>query len=141
MKYCYHCGRISAGDALFCNSCGRSFDKKFCPRLHPNPRSAEICSRCGSRELSTPQPKVSFGWRILEWLTRMALGAALVLLGLFLVYEVLKAALGTPVVQSGLILIGLLLLVLVWMWSKLPEWFRKFIRRRLRRRKTRHEEE
>lgn len=66
MRYCYHCGRITPGDPLFCNVCGRSFDRKLCPRLHPNPRSAEICSRCGSRELSTPQPKVGLEWRFLE---------------------------------------------------------------------------
>src|SRR5215470_5628912 len=135
MKYCYHCGRVSAGDPFFCNTCGRSFDKKLCPRLHPNPRSAEICSRCGSRELSTPQPKVSFGWRVLEWLTKMALGAVLMLLGMFLVYEFIAEALGSPVVQGGLVLIVLLFTVLVWTWGKLPEFFRKFIRNQLRKRR------
>src|SRR4051794_25260525 len=111
MKHCYSCGRISAGDPLFCNSCGKSFDRKLCPRLHPNPRSAEICSRCGSRELSTPQPKVFFGWRILEWLARMAIGALLIVLALLLVYEVLSELLGSPVVQSGLVLlIGMFLI-------------------------------
>ncbi len=28
------------------------------PARHPNPRNAEICSQCGSRELSTPHPHV-----------------------------------------------------------------------------------
>src|SRR5437764_656338 len=103
MNYCYNCGRINPGDPLFCNTCGRSFDRKLCPRLHPNPRSAEICSRCGSRELSTPQPKVSFSWRMLELLTRMCVGAALGFLALLLVYEVFSELLGSPVVQSGLV--------------------------------------
>ena len=141
MKHCYHCGRITAGEPLFCNSCGRSFDKKLCPRHHLNPRSAEVCSKCGSRELSTPQPKVSFGWRIVEWLARMLLGVLLVLLSIFLVYEVLKELLAMEVVQSGLLLLGLLIAVLWWLWSKLPEWFRKLIRRQLRRRKEHHEQE
>lgn len=141
MKHCYNCGRITAGDPLFCNTCGRSFDHKLCPRLHVNSRSADICSRCGSRELSTPQPKVSFGWRILEWLARMGLGAILGLLGLVFVYEFLTAALGVPAVQNGLIVLGCLIAALAWMWSKLPEWFRKFVRNRLRRRRDRHAEE
>src|ERR1700682_2117455 len=105
MKHCYHCGRIAVGEPLFCNTCGRSFDRKLCPRLHPNPRSAEICSRCGSRELSTPPPKVSLGWRGIEWLTRISLGAFLVLLSVFLVYEVLATALATQAVQEGLLLL------------------------------------
>jgi hypothetical protein len=58
MKYCFNCNRITSGEPLFCNFCGRSYDVKLCPRKHPNPRSAQACSQCGSRELSTPQPKV-----------------------------------------------------------------------------------
>lgn len=141
MKYCYHCGRISAGDPLFCNTCGRSFDKKLCPRLHPNPRSAEICSRCGSRELSTPQPKVSFGWRILEFFARMALGAFLMIFGILLLYEFVADALGSPAVQGGLVVIFLCFIVLAWMWGKLPEFMRTFIRKQLRKRRERHERE
>lgn len=141
MKHCFNCGRISAGDPLFCNTCGRSFDKKLCPRHHPNPRSAEICSRCGSRELSTPQPKVSLGWKCLEWVARMSLGAVLVILAIWFAYELLAALLGSPVVQSGLVLMGMLLIVLAWIWGKLPEWFRKFVRRQLHKRRNRHGEE
>jgi len=141
MKHCYNCGRITAGDPLFCNTCGRSFDRKLCPRLHVNPRSADICSRCGSRDLSLPQPKVSFLWRLLEWLARLGLGVVLLLFGLVFVYELLTAALGDPAVQNGLIVLGLLIAALVWMWSKLPEWFRKFVRNRLRRKRDRHAEE
>jgi hypothetical protein len=141
MKYCYQCSRISPGDPLFCNSCGRSFDKKLCPRHHPNPRSAEICSRCGSRELSTPQPKVSFGWKILEWFARMSLGGVLIVLAIWFAYELLAELLGSPVVESGLVLLGILLFILAWIWGKLPEWFRKFVRRQLHKRRNRHEAE
>ena len=63
MKYCYHCGHMTAGEPLFCDHCGRSYDVKLCPRLHPNPRGAEVCSQCGSRELSTPQPKIPMSWQ------------------------------------------------------------------------------
>jgi RNA polymerase subunit RPABC4/transcription elongation factor Spt4 len=141
MKHCYHCGRITTGDPLFCNTCGRSFDKKLCPRLHPNPRSAEICSRCGSRELSVPQPKISLGWRLLEWLMRMFLGVVLLVLILALVFEFLTTLLGTQSGQSGVILLVFLLALLAWIWGKLPEWIRKFIRKRFTKRRGRHEEE
>src|SRR5580692_7514665 len=58
MRYCNHCHRITTGEPVYCNFCGRSYDFKLCPRHHPNPRSAEVCAQCGSRELSTPHPKV-----------------------------------------------------------------------------------
>jgi RNA polymerase subunit RPABC4/transcription elongation factor Spt4 len=142
MRHCLNCGRITAGDPLFCNVCGRSFDKKLCPRLHVNPRNSDICSRCGSRDLSTPQPKVSVVWRFLEWLVRMALTALLGFFGLVFAYDLLAFLLGTRAVQNALIWLGCLLAVLLWLWSKLPHWFRKFIRRRLRRKKEdRHAEE
>src|SRR5438552_3410484 len=74
MKYCYQCGRITAGEPVFCQSCGRSFDVKLCSRLHVNPRYAEVCSHCGSRELSTPQPKVPFSWKVLGFVLRITTG-------------------------------------------------------------------
>ena len=65
MKYCYNCNRVTIGEPLFCNFCGRSYNIKLCPKLHVNPRYAEACSHCGIRELSTPQPKVPFWATIL----------------------------------------------------------------------------
>src|SRR5581483_10332477 len=58
MRYCNQCHRITAGEPLFCNFCGRSYDLKLCPHRHPNPRTAEVCSQCGSRDLSVPHPRV-----------------------------------------------------------------------------------
>ena len=49
MKYCYQCGRITTGKPLYCNSCGRSYDVKLCPRAHANPRSAEVYNIGGGR--------------------------------------------------------------------------------------------
>ena len=57
MRLCFNCHRITTGEPLFCNHCGRSYDVKLCNRLHPNSRNAEVCSECGSRELSIPQPR------------------------------------------------------------------------------------
>ena len=77
MKYCYQCGRMTDGEPLFCNHCGRSYDVKLCPRLHANPRGAEVCARCGSRELSTPQPKIPMIWRLLAIMVRLGIGLVL----------------------------------------------------------------
>jgi hypothetical protein len=135
MKFCYQCGRVTAGEPIFCGSCGRSFDVKLCPRLHQNPRYAEVCSRCGNRELSTPQPRVPFGWKILEFLVRVFLGVALVLVSI----AVLLALLRRPEVQAGLIIIAIPLGVLWWLWSLLPEWFRKLIHKSIRRKERERE--
>jgi hypothetical protein len=58
MRYCHSCHRLTAGKPLFCSNCGCTYQIKLCPRLHVNPRAAQICSECGSRDLSTPQPKI-----------------------------------------------------------------------------------
>lgn len=135
MKYCYECGRMTPGEPLFCNFCGRSYDVKLCPSKHPNPRIAEICSQCGSRDFSTPQPKVSLWWKFLTWLTRTLLG---LLLGCLTVLLILTALL-RPEVQNALLGLGILLAVLWWMWSQLPTWFRKLVRKAFERKRRREE--
>jgi hypothetical protein len=135
MKYCYECGRMTPGNSLYCNYCGRSYDLKLCSRHHPNPRIAEICSQCGSRELSTPQPKVSVWWRILEWLTRMFIGAFLMFLSVILLFEFLKAVLQSSVGQAAVVVLAILLGVLWWLWTLLPDWFRKLVKRSFERRR------
>jgi hypothetical protein len=124
MKYCYQCGRMTAGEPLFCNHCGRSYDVKLCPRQHVNPRSAECCSQCGSRELSTPQPKIPMYLRLLALLARLGLGLLLFYASL----SVAVALLRDPRIQQSLIVFALLLVVLWILWSKLPDWFREAIR-------------
>jgi hypothetical protein len=126
---------MTPGDPLYCNFCGRSYDLKLCPRHHPNPRIAELCSQCGSRELSTPQPRVSVWWRILEWLTRMFVGAFLVFLSVILLFEFLKAVLQSPEGQGAVVVLAILLGVLWWLWTLLPDWFRKFVKRSFERRR------
>ena len=124
MTYCYNCGHMTAGEPLFCGKCGRTYDVKLCPRLHPNPRNAEVCSKCGSRELSTPQPKIPMSLKLLAILVRLGLG-------LLLFYGTVRlgiALLQTAQVQKALVAIGMLLGCLWWMWSKLPDWFQEAIR-------------
>jgi hypothetical protein len=70
-----------------------------------NPRSAEVCSQCGSRDLSTPQPKISFWWKVIEFLAKVFLGVALA----YISVAVLVALLQEPQVQSGLVILGILI--------------------------------
>lgn len=130
---------MTPGDPLYCNFCGRSYDVKLCPRHHPNPRIAEMCSQCGSRDLSTPQPKVSVWWRILEWLTRMFVGAFLVFLSMALLFEFLKVVLQSPEGKAAVFMLAILLGVLWWLWTLLPDWFRKLVKRSFERRRQRDE--
>jgi hypothetical protein len=124
MKYCYQCGRMTDGEPLFCNHCGRSYDVKLCPRLHPNPRGAEVCSKCGSRELSIPQPMIPMSWRLLALLVRLGLGLLLFYATLSLVIVLIR----TPEVRRALIGLGMLLGSFWWVWSRLPDWFQELIR-------------
>jgi hypothetical protein len=124
MKYCYQCGKMTAGEPLFCATCGRTYDVKLCPRQHVNPRGAEVCSQCGSRELSTPQPKIPMSLRLLALLARLGLGLLLFYASLSLVIALIR----TPEVQRALVAFGVLLAVLWWLWSKLPDWFQEAIR-------------
>jgi len=139
MKYCYQCGKLNSRQSLFCNRCGSSFDVKLCPRLHANSRYAEVCSQCGSHELSTPQPKVSFLWHVLEFLIRIVLGALLVWVSLVILVAAIQELLARSEVQSALVLLGLLLGGLWFLWGLLPLWLRKVIRRLITRKDENHE--
>jgi hypothetical protein len=129
MNYCYNCGHITPGEPSYCNHCGRSYDVKLCPRAHPNPRSAEVCSKCGSRELSTPQPKVPAMWKLLAILVRLGLGLLLLYLSLGFLVALAK----TTQFQQALVCIGFALVGLWLLWSKLPEWLQDLIRSAARR--------
>jgi DNA-directed RNA polymerase subunit RPC12/RpoP len=126
---------MTAGKALFCGTCGRSYDVKLCPRLHQNPRGAEVCSKCGSRELSTPQPKIPMGWRLLAILVRLGIGIMLFYASLCLVIALIR----TPEVQRALVALGVLLSGLWWLWSKLPDWFQELIRALWKRKEDKDE--
>lgn len=132
MKYCYQCGHMTDGEPMFCNSCGRSYDVKLCPRLHQNPRGAEVCSQCGSRELSTPQPKIPMSWRLLAIVARLGIGLLLFYVSLTLLIDLLR----TPAFQQLLVLVGLLLGGLWWLYSKLPDWLQELLRSLWRRKEN-----
>ena len=129
MKFCYQCGRASAGEPLFCSKCGRSYDVRLCPRLHRNSRFAKVCSQCGSRELSQAEPAVSMWWKVLEFLAKAVFGVLLV----YLTLAGFVALIRMREVQIGLMAFGIFVGVLWWLWTLLPEWFRKLVIRSLKR--------
>jgi RNA polymerase subunit RPABC4/transcription elongation factor Spt4 len=124
MKYCYQCGHMTEGEPHFCNHCGRSYDVKLCPRLHANPRGAEVCARCGSRELSTPQPKIPVIWRLLAIVVRLGIGLVLFSASLWLVIALIR----TTASREALVSLSALLAALWLLWTKLPDWLQELIR-------------
>ena len=129
MRYCTNCHRITAGDPLFCNVCGQSYNIKFCPRLHPNPRAAQVCSQCGSRELSTPQPKPGLGTLPLLLLVRILPGIALFLATIALIFALVQAAISAQELIVPLLIRAGILLAVVWIvYLMLPGFLRHAIR-------------
>jgi DNA-directed RNA polymerase subunit RPC12/RpoP len=124
MKYCYQCGKMTPGDPLYCSTCGRTYDVKLCPRQHVNPRGVDVCSKCGSRDLSTPQPKVPMSLRLLALLVRLGLGVLLFYASLCLLIALLR----TREFQHLLVFLGMILAGLWWVFSKLPDWFQEALR-------------
>jgi hypothetical protein len=124
MKYCNQCGKMTAGEPLYCSHCGRTYDVRLCPRQHVSPRGAQVCSKCGSRELSTPQPKIPAILQLLALLARLVLG----LLLFYATLELLIALVRSAAVQHLLVACGILLAMLWTLWMKLPDWSREALR-------------
>jgi RNA polymerase subunit RPABC4/transcription elongation factor Spt4 len=140
MKYCTFCHRLTPGDPLFCNTCGRSYDVKLCPRLHVNPRAAQVCSLCGSREMSTPQPRPSFWRGLLVRLLALVPGVVLLALSLLLLLAFIQTLLTDQQVQGQLVALALLVSVLWFVYMRLPRFVRSGIRqagKRVFKRRTR----
>jgi len=128
MRYCSQCKRVTAGDPLYCNHCGATYDAKLCPARHLNPRNAEVCAQCGSRDLSTPAPRLAlwlrpvifvlvllpgFCWRCCwYWSPRPSCSRS------------------PPMVRSKADLVALLLLlaILWWIYIHLPKFTQKALR-------------
>ena len=131
MKYCFNCNRTTAATPLFCNHCGATYDLKLCPRLHPNPRWAEVCSQCGSRDLSTPQPKVPLWAKVLLRVTPIAFGALVAIISVFFLVDLLQPFARHPDLLFALTIV----LSLLWsLWSEVPNFTRRFIYQSIKRR-------
>lgn len=134
-RYCFNCDRITVGEPLFCNHCGRSYSVKLCPRLHSNPRGAEACSQCGSRDLSTPQPRVPLWVPILEFLIRIAPGVVLTAFTIGVTALFIVELARRPQMLAAVVLLLISLGFLWWVWSQLPVWFRRAVHGLLIRRR------
>jgi hypothetical protein len=134
VKYCYNCGRITVGEPLFCNFCGRSYDVKLCPKLHRNPRGTRVCSNCGSTELSTPQPRVPFWARIVLFLVTLIPGIVISIISIGLIIFFFDRFLFSRNVLVGFVATGFVLGPLWWGWSEIPRYSRKTIHRWLQNR-------
>jgi DNA-directed RNA polymerase subunit RPC12/RpoP len=135
MKYCYECNRITPGEPLYCNTCGHSYNVKLCPHRHQNPRTAQACSQCGSRDLSKPQPRVPLWAPILEFVLSCVPGLLLVIGSVTAIVLVIQALIQNPSVLGTLAVPIIMLLILWWLWAQIPRWFREAIYRLLKRRR------
>lgn len=134
MRYCNRCRHITAGeDPLFCNHCGSSYDAKVCPARHVNPRTAEVCSECGSRDLSIPAPPLTFAVRILLRAVTIVPGVILVFLSALLLVGFAQAILTNEQVQLQLLVLTLLVGLLWFVYSQMPAFLKRLLRSSWRR--------
>ena len=134
MKFCYSCGRSTGGRPLYCGSCGRSYDIKLCPSRHGNPRWADTCSRCGSRNLSQPQRRIPVLWRIVAVAVLAVSAVPLLVASFVLAITTWKYLAEREVPFAGLVALGVFLAALWAAWGTLPHAARRAIRRLLKRR-------
>jgi hypothetical protein len=133
MKLCYSCGRVTAGLPSYCHYCGKTYNVRLCSRGHINSRSANVCSQCGSKELSTPQRKIPWLLKPLIFLLSHLVGIVLIFsLIAFLVFFVYKLFID-PNGLLPLMCLGLLLGFLFFLWMMLPNFIRTPIRWLFRR--------
>jgi RNA polymerase subunit RPABC4/transcription elongation factor Spt4 len=140
MRYCYNCNRVTVGEPLFCNFCGRSYNIKLCRKLHVNPRNAEACSRCGSRDLSTPQPKVPYWATFLLVVVSFISGLFLAVFSVIAIRLFIKHLLNSPDVLLALAVLQMVLGMLWWGWAEIPLLFREKVHKMLQRRNKREDQ-
>jgi hypothetical protein len=141
MRYCVSCKRLTAGEPLFCNHCGATYDVRLCPRLHVNPRGARICSQCGASELTTAQPSRSIRTRLAHALLSRLPGALLLLASIWIFVEMLSELLTNYDLQARTLAALLMLALAWWAYTQLPSPIRRAVAglvRRLSRRGDGH---
>jgi RNA polymerase subunit RPABC4/transcription elongation factor Spt4 len=133
MRYCFHCSRITVGQPQFCNFCGRTYDSKLCPRLHDNPREAQVCNQCGSRDLTLPQPKLALWIRPLLFLFSLLPGVALLILTIGYLFLYIYIWFTDPSRMLAVLMLGLVVGMLWLLYMEMPRFMRRAVRRRMRR--------
>jgi RNA polymerase subunit RPABC4/transcription elongation factor Spt4 len=139
MRYCHNCHKITTGEALFCHSCGFTYDAKLCPSRHINPRWATVCSQCGSRDLSTPAPPMPWWLRPLLLSVSLVPGVLLALLLILVVVAVVREVMANQAIQGQLVALALILALLWWLYLQLPHFIQNMFRSLWRKsKKDRH---
>jgi RNA polymerase subunit RPABC4/transcription elongation factor Spt4 len=128
MRYCPQCHRLTTGEPLYCNHCGATYDAKLCPARHLNPRNAEVCAQCGSRDLTTPAPRLALWLRPVLFGLSLLPGIILALLLVMVAVGILNGLVTSARLQGQLVVLFLLLAFLWWIYIRLP----KFIQNALR---------
>lgn len=136
MKYCHHCHHITAGQPLYCDHCGRSYDVKLCPSRHPNLRTAIVCSKCGSRDLSTPQPHMPLWFVPAVFFLSLFPALVLFLMSMLLVWAVIRALLTDQRQLEILFVLGLMVACLWLLYLPVPFWIRRIVSRMWQRRSS-----
>jgi len=136
MKFCYACGSVTPGEPLYCSKRGCTYDVKLCPRHHANSRNAEVCTKCGSKDLSKPQPRIPATLQLAAILIRLVLGLLLFYATLSLVVALMRS----QQVEHLFVAAGILLAVLWGLWGKLPEWIQEGIQDFVIKRSARHDD-
>jgi RNA polymerase subunit RPABC4/transcription elongation factor Spt4 len=116
MRYCWSCRKITANDPAYCNYCGKSYDVKLCGRGHKNVRAAEVCSACGSRDLSVPQNRPSMKTFLFQVFAMILPFIVLLVLTLGYIFVFLKTLFENPSALLPFMLLGLPLGVLWLIW-------------------------
>jgi RNA polymerase subunit RPABC4/transcription elongation factor Spt4 len=129
MRYCNQCHRITPGEPVFCNFCGRSYDFKLCPSRHPNPRNAEVCSQCGSRELSMPHPRVALWLVPIVALLSILPGLLLACVTILFLIALVNTLVHSPQTLFQLMLVGLMISFLWYLYMHLPHFLRRLLTR------------
>jgi hypothetical protein len=129
MRYCHNCGKITTGEPLYCQFCGRTYGVRLCPRLHPNGRNATVCCQCGSRELSMPAPRIPFWLRPLLFLLTLVPGFVLLVLSVLFFIAFLRQLLTNPNTLFQMMLLGLVLALAWYVWMQLPGFVRRALSR------------
>ena len=125
MRYCPQCHRLTTGDPLYCNHCGSTYDVKLCPARHLNPRNAEVCAQCGSRDLSTPAPRLPLWLRPVLFGLTLVPGVLLALLLIMVAVGIVSEIVTNGQIQTQLIVVLLLLALLWWFYVHLPKFIQK----------------
>ena len=127
MRYCHNCGRVTTGKPSFCQFCGRTYNVKLCPKHHPNPRNAVVCSECGSRELTVPAPKIPLWLRPFFFLLTILPGILLIGASILFVFAFVRQLVTNPNMLLQMMLIGLMLGLAWLIYMQLPGFVRQLI--------------